>query len=93
MNAECRTKTNANFRIVLHSAFIVLHLAVTNFLHSSHDPVNAGHHRFFEEMIERHGDLVAVNVFDRGIEIIERGLLDLVQNARSPCRSSPSLRR
>jgi hypothetical protein len=32
-------------------------------------------------MIERHGDLVAVDIFDRGVEIIERRLLDLVQDA------------
>ena len=67
--------------------------AVADFLHRRDDPVDARHHRFFEVVVERHGDLVAVDVLDRGVEVVEARLLDLVAGCPRPCRSSPSLRR
>src|SRR3954447_24151381 len=85
-NSERRTKT-----AILRSAFCALSsaLSVAHFLHSRHDPVHARHHRLFEVMVEGHGDLVAVDVFDGGVEVVEGRLLDLLQNAGAHAAVAP----
>ena len=64
-------------------------LPVADFLHRRDDPVDAGHHRFFEVVVERDGDLVAVDVLDRGVEVVEAGLLELVEDAAAHAAVAP----
>src|SRR5688572_4275753 len=66
-------------------------LSVTDFLRGGDDAVDAGHHGFFHEVVERHGNLVAVDVLDRRVEVVERGLVDLLKDARAHAAIAPVL--
>src|SRR2546428_649367 len=56
-------------------------LPITNVPRRRDDSIDARHHRLFQEVVERHRDLVAVDVLDRRIEIIEQWLLNLLEDS------------
>src|SRR5688500_9802852 len=63
--------------------------AVTDVLDGGDDAVNAGQHGFFEGVVEGDGDVVGVDVFDGGVEVVEAGFLELEHDAGAHAAVAP----
>src|SRR5580704_3786187 len=68
-----------------------MRLSVASLFDRADDAVNAGQHGLLQRMGEGHGNFVAVNVFDRGVEIVETLLLDFVENSTAHAAITPVL--